>query len=155
LSVTPTDRGFVATTPHRVTFGPFKGSSAHAVRADLRKLLASLRPTEGETLHAVFGGAIPPNSDVENQLIYNVFDGASTVALSRGVRFELDDADAPAGAEYRYAVAPAGAPFKHWRESQDAARCGQGYRSWQAPQTTFCRVPGGDFGPRRWRSGTS
>jgi len=122
LNLTRMDRGFVATTPHRVTFGPSAGSPAHTVRGELSTLLAGLRPADGETLHAVFGGAIPGNSDVENQLIYNVFDGASTPALLRGVRFELDDAEPRASVEYRYAVAPAGAPFEHWSEGHDAAR---------------------------------
>lgn len=122
MTVRRTAQGFVATTSDRVTFGPRRGSAAARVRARLCELLPTLGAADGDLLHAVFGGRIPVNSDVENQLIYNVFDGPSTSALSRGVRFELDDADPRSGFEYRYELAPAGAPFRHWREGPNAAR---------------------------------
>jgi hypothetical protein len=116
LTVTPIDRGFVARSSHRVTFGPAKGSPAAEAKAELCRHLAILQPSTGEVLHAVLGGSIPANSDVENQLIYNVFDGAGSVALARGVRFELDDAAPAAAFEYRYRVAVAGQPFAYWVE---------------------------------------
>jgi hypothetical protein len=121
LRISPTARGFVASTAERVPFEPRPGSLAARVRAELRRRLSALRPAEGELLQAVFAGRIPANSDVENQLIYNVFDGPSTVALARGVRFELDDSEPASRFEYRYAIAPSGAPFRHWRPGGDAA----------------------------------
>jgi hypothetical protein len=115
------ERGFVARASHRVTFGPRRGSGAHSVQAELRRQLAQFEPGPGETLHAVFHGGIPENSDVENQLLYNVFDGGSARALARGVRFELDDAN-QVGAEYRYEIAPAGEEFTHWATMEPIAR---------------------------------
>jgi len=121
LTVTTTDRGFVARSSHRVTFGPAKGSPEATVRAELCRHLASLQPAAGEVLHAVFGGPIPVNSDVENQLIYNVFDSSGSAALAHGVRFELDDAQPRAAAyEYRYGLATSGGAFAHWVEGDVA-----------------------------------
>jgi hypothetical protein len=120
LTIIPSDRGFVARSSHRVTFGPRPGSAAHAVQAELRRQLAKLRPGEGQTLHAIFRGGIPANSDVENQLIYNVFDGGSGPALARGVRFELDDADPVTTVEYHYSIAPVNERFAHWSEERPA-----------------------------------
>jgi hypothetical protein len=117
LTVTPTSRGFIARSSHRVTFGPAKGSPEAMVKAELCRHLASLKPEFGELLHAVFGGSIPVNSDVENQLIYNVFDGSGSAALARGVRFELDDAQPEAAFEYRYELAAPGAALAHWVEN--------------------------------------
>lgn len=118
LTTVANDRGFVARSSHRVTFGPRSGSPGHFVQAELRRQLATLRPGEGETLHAVFRGSIPANSDVENQLIYNVFDGGSGPALARGVRFELHEADFGAAVEYRYSIEPADQAFSHWSEER-------------------------------------
>ena len=121
VRVTALERGFVAHTPHRVTFTPSPSSPAHGVREELRRQLSSLRPTEGETLHAVFTGAIPSNSDVENQLIYNVFGSRCAAALTRGVRLELNDASVGSGAAYCYEIDAVGAPFRHWHEEDDIA----------------------------------
>ena len=121
LRISATARGFVASSAERVPFEPRVDGLAARVRAELRGRLSALRPAEGELLQAVFAGRIPANSDVENQLVYNVFDGPSAMALARGVRFELDDAELAGRFEYRYAIAPSGAPFRHWRQGGDAA----------------------------------
>ena len=121
LRVRQTARGFVASSPERVPFEPRPNSASAHARSELRQRLRALRPGEGELLHAVLVGAIPANSDVENYLIYNVFDGPSTAALAHGVRFELDDSRPTDGFEYRYEIAASGARFRHWRQGGVAA----------------------------------
>jgi hypothetical protein len=110
-----TEHGFRARSSVRVTFGPSPGSPAATVRSALRQELAALSIRDGHRLHAVFRGAIPPNSDLENQLLYNVLDGASTAALSHGVRFELHDAELSPDFTYIYESIDAGQPFAYWR----------------------------------------
>ena len=153
LRVRATARGFVASSPERVPFEPRPNSPGAHARSELRQRLRALRPGEGELLHAVLAGRIPANSDVENYLIYNVFDGPSTAALARGVRFELDDSRPTDEFEYRYEIAASGAPFRHWRQ-------GAGAVSWPAVQlpevrtSCCCRGPGGRCTPGRWSSST-
>lgn len=104
----------------RITYGPKQGTASHQVRSQLQDRLVALQLRDDELLHAVFAGVIPVNSDVENQLLYNVFDSRAHHLLRRGVRFELDTATRIDGARYSYESAPLDHPFHHWRRGAQA-----------------------------------
>jgi hypothetical protein len=116
-----TRHSLVYPTAARIKFGPKEGTDEHAVRADLRAHLGRLVLRQGEKLHAVFAGPIPVNSDVENYLLYNIFDSTTNRLLLHGVRFELHPAARVAGVEYRYASAPLTGRFVHWESGLVAA----------------------------------
>jgi hypothetical protein len=114
--------GIVVAAGERLGFGPKANTPQHAFRQLLRDRLAGLEVRQHELLHAVFAGVIPSNSDVENVLLYNVFDARANRLLVRGVRFEHDDAPRRAGVEYRYSSVPVTAGFAHWTAGTLAAR---------------------------------
>jgi hypothetical protein len=72
------------------------------LRDEIRARVAQLVPADGEALHAIFFGPLPPRTDVENLLLYNF--GSLGPATRFGVRFELagDVPAAPDGSGYAY-----------------------------------------------------
>ena len=105
----------------RVSFGPKVGTPAHQVRSRLQALLGGLAIRDGEKLHAVFTGAIPSNSDVENQLLYNIFDARANSLLVSGVRIEWRPMTTPHAAEYRYESSALADEFAFWKRGTTAA----------------------------------
>ena len=113
----------VVGAPWHVPFG-----SKVPAKADLRRELCSavrqLEAGHGTVLAGEFAGRRPANADIENLLIYNInADGSAFAAASRhGIRFELDP-DPPGRdvVEYRYRLAAAGAPWRHWQDEGDVA----------------------------------
>lgn len=107
-------------------------------RAILRGALARLSAESGQVLHAWFAGPKPPNSDVENLVLYNVDAGGASLidACCFGVRFELDSQNYESGAScrYRYRLVPSTEPLSSWRLGPRLVR--------------FVGVDLGEFGPR-------
>lgn len=95
-------------------------------RARLRTALAGLTAGPGEVLHAWYSGPRPPNSDVENLVLYNIDSGGSSVirASTSGVRFELDSRRPDRGARclYRYRVVSTEDPLISWQPGPCLAR---------------------------------
>jgi hypothetical protein len=91
----------------------------------LRLLVAQLRPTAGEILHATFVGDKPGNSDIENLVLYNI--DASKMAGRNGIRFEAGAAVPPAKDAldykyyYRYEFQPAAGGSRQWCEVRELA----------------------------------
>lgn len=96
------------------------------LRTEIRTRCARLEPSAGEVLHATYVGAKPPNSDVENLVLYNI-DTTFKVAGRNGIRFEHGTTAPPAhdGEEYpffyRYALAPRSGTFDHWQQGRTLA----------------------------------
>lgn len=107
-------------SPERVPFSPRAGTPQADVLAQLRSALAGLVIRDGEMLQTSLRGAIPDNSDVENQLLYNIFDAATCRLLAGGVRFEHDPRPA-ADYIYCYASAPAHGRFTWWQDGDVVA----------------------------------
>lgn len=84
-------------------------------REELRTALAGLTAGPGEILHAWYSGPRPPNSDVENLVLYNVDSGGASFnrASTFGTRFELDSRSPDPGEHclYRYRVVPTKEPL--------------------------------------------
>lgn len=72
-------------------------------RSELAGALTSLDAAEDELVHAVYRGARPVNSDVENILFYNVGVGVFAKASQHGLRFSIGDA-VSSGVVYEYTL---------------------------------------------------
>jgi hypothetical protein len=99
------------------------------LRACVSGLVSGLVAEPGHVLHAVYRSNATDSVDTENVLFYNVGLGAFRRATPFGLRFERvhgacpPASDAAAYAHHcRYAIAPASAPFHHWRAGTAIAR---------------------------------
>jgi hypothetical protein len=100
------------------------------LRNEIRNRCQLLKPSAGQTLNATFSGAVPPRSDVENLVLYNIDDTSKSFkqAGCNGVRFEHGaevPPPAPKGATYpfcfRYALAPRPDTFIGWEQGRTLA----------------------------------
>lgn len=86
-------------------------------RTRLHDALAGLTAGPGQVLHASYSGFRPPNSDVENLVLYNADSAGANIARasSFGVRFELDSQSQDALCRYRYRLVAVTEPLVSWR----------------------------------------
>ena len=109
-----------------IPFEPPKNSWKSELRDALRSRCRMLEPLAGQLLHATFFGAMPPRSDVENLLLYNI-DDSFKVPGSNGIRFEHGAGVPPTsdGREYpycyRYLLAPQSGRFNYWQQVRQLA----------------------------------
>lgn len=93
-----------------IPFEPPRTSWKWELRDEIRSRCRALEPSAGQVLHATFFGAMPPRSDVENLILYNI--DSLAVGGRNGIRFELGAVPPPAPSGetysycYRYALVP-------------------------------------------------
>jgi hypothetical protein len=92
-----------------------------ALRSRIREGLVTMQLPCGYHLHAIFGGKIPARSDIENLLLYNIFDAGCKHLLVRGVTFEWDPRGR-CGYEYRYHSRPKSDEFDFWTPGRTSAQ---------------------------------
>jgi hypothetical protein len=111
-------------------FEPAPTSWKWELRDEIRSRCQLLRPSAGQMLNATFFGAVPPRSDVENLVLYNIDDTFKSFkqAGCNGVRFEHGaevPPPAPSGETYpfcfRYALAPRPDTFIGWDQGRTLA----------------------------------
>jgi len=117
-------------TDDYIPFEPAPTSWKWELRDEIRSRCQLLRPSAGQTLSATFFGAVPPRSDVENLVLYNIDDTFKSFkqAGCNGVRFEHGaevPLPAPSGEAYpfcfRYALAPRPGTFIGWDQGRTLA----------------------------------
>ena len=96
---------------------------AQALRARLR----GLQPSKGEMLHAVYAGPKGRDTDVENNLFYNVHTGGDSLrGATNGVRFEWWPDPLPGtlrgySCHYAYRLVGGNEQFSHWQPVRELA----------------------------------
>ena len=111
-----------------IPFEPARTSWKRELREEIRSRCELLGPSAGRVLHATFFGAIPPRSDVENLVLYNIDQSFKSFkqAGHQGIRFEHGGEvppRVPGGASYpfgfRYTFAPRDGEFvTAWKQGR-------------------------------------
>jgi hypothetical protein len=94
------------------------------VAQELRSRLRALAPDDDRLLHAVYAGPKGYETDLENNLFYNIHTGLDTLrAATQGVKFEWwpdppSDVLRGYGCTYAYRLVTRREPFAHWRRAR-------------------------------------
>jgi hypothetical protein len=101
------------------------------LRSEIRSRCELLEPSAGQVLHATFFGAMPPRSDVENLVLYNIDEVFKSFrqAGRNGIRFEHGGEVPPLGPSgetypfgFRYTFAPRDEEFvTAWKQGRPLA----------------------------------